>query len=92
MNRNELAQKISSKLYLRLYVSKKVLDIICAETAKELRKEKRVYLDKLGSFRLIKRPARKYHDPRIGKMRIKPSYKDVVFQPSKNLLGQIAKK
>ena len=92
MNRNDLARRISSKLYLRLYVSNKVIDIICTETAKELRKEERVYLDKLGSFRLIKRPARKYYDPRIGKMGIKPSYKDVVFQPSKHLLGQIAKK
>ena len=89
MNRNDLAKRISSKLYLRLYVSKTVLDIICTEIAKELKKEERVYLNKLGAFHTIKRPARKYYDPRIRKIRIKPAHKDVVFRPSKQFLRNI---
>lgn len=90
MNRHQLAQKISTKTYLRLSFSKRLLDLICDEIAKELRAEERVYLEKLGAFHPVSRPAKRYYDIRTKKIKIKPAHKDVTFRPGKYLLGQIA--
>jgi nucleoid DNA-binding protein len=91
MNRHELAQKISDKLYLRLSLSKRTIDLISSEIAKELSTGERVYLRKLGAFHPINRPAKRYYDIKTKKIKIKPSHKDVIFRPGKYLLRQIAK-
>jgi nucleoid DNA-binding protein len=91
MNRQQLAQKISDKFYLRLSVSQKVLDLICTEIGKELRAGERVYLKKLGAFHSITRNARRYYDPKTGKIKTKPAHKDIIFRPGKQLLRQISR-
>lgn len=91
MNHHELAQKISNELYLSLSLSKKTLDLICSEIAKELSAGERVYLRKLGAFHPVNRPARRYYDIKTKKIKIKPSHKDVIFRPAKHLLRQIAR-
>mgnify|MGYP001613909796 CR=1 FL=1 len=91
MNHHELAQKISDKLYLRLSLSKKILDLISSEIAKELSAGERVYLRELGAFHSVNRPAKRYYDIKTKKIKIKPAHKDVIFRPGKHLLRQIAR-
>lgn len=89
MNYNDLVQKISFKCHLRPAFSKKILDQICDEITQELRTGKRIYLRPLGVIIPINRPARRYYDPRIKKIKIKPGHKDIIFRPAKSLLKKI---
>ena len=91
MNHQQLAQRISHQLYLRLSLSKKTLDLICSEIAIELSAGERVYLRKLGAFHPVNRPAKRYYDIKTKKIKIKPAHKDVIFRPGKHLLRQIAR-
>lgn len=91
MNRRELAQRISDKFYLRLSLSKEILDLICAEMGRELGKGERVYLRKLGSFHSITRRARRYYDIKSRKIKTRPAHKDVIFRPGRDLLRRIAR-
>ena len=90
MNGNELSINLSKKLHLRKSFSQQIITMILDEISKELRNEGRVYLQKLGAFHTIKRPARRWYDPRSKKIKTKPARKDVIFYPSKILLRNIS--
>lgn len=91
MNQNDLIQKLSKKLHLRKHFTKTIINTICDEITKELRGNKRFYLQKLGAFHPINRPARRWRDPKTGKVKTKPAYKDIIFRPSKIFFNHIQK-
>ena len=89
MNQNDLTQKLSKKLHFRKYFAKTIINTICDEITKELRDNKRFYLQKLGAFHPINRPARRWRDPKTGKVKIKSAHKDIIFRSSKILIKNI---
>ena len=91
MNREDLAQSIARRFHLRRYIARDIVDHLCAEIAGELRSGERVYLERLGAFHAVTKKARRYRDPRTGRMRIRPAYRDVDFRPGRALLRQIAR-
>ena len=92
MNKSDLVKKIASNLYLRQSFVDKLIDQICIEIGNSLSKEERVYLQKLGAFNVVKRPARKRYNPITGKIDREPARADVTFHESKSLLRKLVKK
>ena len=91
MNRNELAERISSHFQLRTYMAKDILDVISDEIGNALRDGERVYLQKLGGLQVITRKARRRYDPNTEKIRTTPAHKDIIFRPGKQLLRRVGR-
>ncbi len=86
MNKAELIDAIAEKAGMTKVDAKKALDAMMGATKAELKKGGKLALVGFGTLNVVKRPARKGHNPRTGKAINIPAKKVVKFKPAANLI------
>ena len=85
------AGSIANKFNLTRAESKRIIQHLIEQIAQDIIEGDRVYFRGFGSFKKVKRPAKKYRDMNTGKIESAPARMDVDFSPDKTLLRKLKK-
>jgi nucleoid DNA-binding protein len=92
MNQGELTLAISKRFFLTQTESVEIIKFILSEITKDIKKGERISLRNFGSFTKEKRSSRKVRHPKTGKIITIPERVTVAFNPSAQLLQNVAEK
>jgi len=85
------AGSIAKKFNLTRAESKRIIQHLIEQIAQDIIEGDRVYFRGFGSFKKVKRPAKKYRNINTGKIDSAPARMDVDFGPDKTLLRKLKK-
>jgi len=86
VNYQTYAAAIAKKFTRNHQESERLLKFLFNQISHDLARRRRVYFRGFGSFRRIRRPAKKYRNMLTGKIETRPPKPDIDFSPSKRLL------
>ncbi|MFP4082377.1 MAG: HU family DNA-binding protein [Candidatus Aminicenantes bacterium] len=84
LNKKEIAGKMSKEAGITFLQAEKAFSSMIEGVKNSLRRGESVTFSGFGSFKVIKRKARKGRNPRTGEAISIPKKKNVKFNPSKN--------
>ena len=86
MNFEKYAAELSHKFIRNHEESERILKFIFKRIAQDAAQGKRIYFRGFGSFKKVRRPARKYRNIKTKKIDVRPAFNDIEFTPSKKLI------
>ncbi len=87
MNFQQYAAELSNKFIRNQEESERIVKFIFKRIAQDVAEGKRIYFRGFGTFKKVRRPARKYRNLKTNKIEIRPAFNDIEFSPSKQLLS-----
>ena len=91
MYKKDLILKISKQTGLTQKNTEKMINSFYEIVSEELKKNNKIVLSGFGSFRVREHAARKWKNPRTGKVVKIPKRKIPYFKPGKNLCEEVLK-
>lgn len=85
MNKAELISAMSKKLEVSYRVADSALEVFLETISEELVKGEKIKFVDFGSFEVVRRSARKGHNPHTGEIFDIPECNEPVFKPGKAL-------
>jgi len=91
MNYQDYAAEISKKYIRNHEESERILKHLFKQISLDLSQGKRIYFRGFGSFKKVRRPARKHYNFITKKVAVRPAKNDIEFTPGKKLLKMITR-
>lgn len=92
MNFQQYAAELSNTFIRNQEESERILKFIFKRIAQDVAEGKRIYFRGFGSFKKVRRPARKYRNLKTNKIEIRPAFSDIEFFPSKKIINSLKQK
>ena len=89
MNVQTYAELLSKKFIRNHEESERIIKFLLEQMAKDVAQGKRVYFRGFGSFKKVKRPAKKFRNMITNTIETRPPKKDIQFNPSQKFLKSL---